>query len=95
MIVAAIIGVISAIALPNFATAKKSAMVTTCKSNLKQIDSAIIRYATDTGNNPTDLSLLAPDYIRSIPKCSLGNDYNYDNSTGTVSCPNADQGHAI
>ncbi len=95
MIVTAIIGVIAAIAMPNFVNARKSAMLNTCKANLRQIDNSIIRYATDNGTNPTDLAALSPDYIRTVPKCPVGNDYEYDNSTGVVTCPNASLGHTL
>ena len=95
LIVTAIIGVIAAIGMPNFMTARKNAMLNTCKSNMRQIDSSIVRYSADSGSYPSDLAALSPDYIRTIPTCPLGGDYEYNSSTGAVTCPNASQGHTL
>jgi prepilin-type N-terminal cleavage/methylation domain-containing protein len=49
MIVVAIIGLLAAIAIPNFVRARTSSQMNACINNLRQIDSAIQRYALETG----------------------------------------------
>ena len=83
MIVVAIIGLLAAIAIPNFVKARASAQCNACINNLRQIDGAANQFALEqhkaTGadiNYPTDL---AP-YIKlnsagSIPPCPSGGTY--------------------
>ena len=47
MIVVAIIGLLAAIAIPNFVRARTSAQVNACVNNLRQIDGAKQQYALD------------------------------------------------
>ena len=47
MIVVAIIGLLSAIAVPNFVKVRLTAQANTCIGNLRQIDSAIQQYALE------------------------------------------------
>ena len=47
MIVVLIIGILLAIAIPNFVSARESARAKACVGNLKQIDSAAQQYAMD------------------------------------------------
>lgn len=49
MIVVAIIGLLAAIAIPNFIRARKQSQTTTCLNNLRQIDSAKQQYALENG----------------------------------------------
>src|SRR5580765_5118222 len=48
MIVAAIIGLLAAIAIPNYVQSRTAAHRNTCINNLRQIDSAIEQWATET-----------------------------------------------
>ena len=48
MIVVAIIGLLAAIAIPNFIKARENAQVNACIANLKQIDGAIQTWALET-----------------------------------------------
>ncbi|MBU1894691.1 MAG: prepilin-type N-terminal cleavage/methylation domain-containing protein [Candidatus Omnitrophica bacterium] len=70
MIVVAIIGLLAAIAVPNFVQARTTAQRNACIANLKQIDSAKTLYALDnpTGAAPTSVQL-APMYIKKFPTC--------------------------
>ncbi len=58
MIVVAIIGLLAAIAIPNFVKARESAQTNACISNLKQIEGAIVLYNLDTGGDPLTLGAL-------------------------------------
>ena len=83
MIVVSIIGLLAAIAIPNFVKARTSAQCNACINNLRQIDAAANQWALEqhkatgaTINYPTDL---AP-YIKlnsagSIPPCPAGGTY--------------------
>ncbi|NQT06527.1 MAG: prepilin-type N-terminal cleavage/methylation domain-containing protein [Candidatus Omnitrophica bacterium] len=66
MIVVAIIGLLAAIAIPNFVTARATAASNACLANLRQIDSAIQMFQIDTGAWPTALANLSP-YLRNVP----------------------------
>src|ERR1017187_3933255 len=49
MIVVAIIGLLAAIAIPNFVHARQSAQTNACINNLRQIDAAKQEWAMETG----------------------------------------------
>jgi prepilin-type N-terminal cleavage/methylation domain-containing protein len=49
MIVVAIIGLLAAIAIPNFVRARNSSQANACINNLRQIDSATQQWAIETG----------------------------------------------
>lgn len=49
MIVVAIIGLLAAIAIPNFVKARQTAQTTSCVNNLRQIDSAKQQWALEKG----------------------------------------------
>ncbi len=74
MIVIAIIAILAAILVPNFIRARAQGQVTACKSNLKNIGTALEMYSTDSsGRFPTTLTNLTPNYLKNIPTCpSLG-----------------------
>ena len=54
MIVVAIIGLLAAIAIPNFVKARTSAQTNACIANLKQIQGAIEQWALETKASPGD-----------------------------------------
>jgi prepilin-type N-terminal cleavage/methylation domain-containing protein len=90
MIVVAIIGLLAAIAIPNFVKARATSQANACINNLRQIDAAANQFALeqkkktgDTINYPTDLT----PYIKlnvngSIPPCPAGGTYS-DSVVGT------------
>ena len=51
MIVVAIIGVLAAIAIPNFIKARATSQQNACINNLRQIDAAINEWALETGQS--------------------------------------------
>ncbi len=52
MIVVAIIGLLAAIAIPNFVMARTTAQMNACINNLRQIDAAIQQWALEMKKNP-------------------------------------------
>ena len=90
MIVVAIIGLLAAIAIPNFVKARATAQANACINNLRQIDAAANQFALEQGkttgatiNYPGDLT----PYIKmnsgnSIPPCPAGGTYS-DSTVGT------------
>ena len=84
MIVVAIIGLLAAIAIPNFVKARATAQANACINNLKQIDGAVNQFALEahktTGATITYPSDLTP-YIKlnasgSLPPCPAGGAYS-------------------
>ncbi len=74
MIVIAIIAILAAILVPNFVRARAQGHLTACKSNLKNIGTALEMYSTDhSGRYPKDLSTLTTGnnggYLKTIPSC--------------------------
>lgn len=64
------VGMAAAVVVPNFVRARSQGMLTACKSNEKNIGTALEMYATDFGGRyPSDLDRLKPDYLRVIPTC--------------------------
>ena len=92
MIVVAIIGLLAAIAIPNFVRARQTAMKNACIANLKQIQGAMQVWAIDTGASSTatfTTANLVPDYIKSWPKEGTV-EYPVPASVGaTPVCPNS------
>ena len=54
MIVVAIIGLLAAVAVPNFTNARKTSRKNTCINNLRQIDAAKEQWALDNSKNTGD-----------------------------------------
>ena len=70
MIVVAIIGLLAAIAIPNFIKAREKAQTNACIANLKQLQGAAQVWAIDTGqasDATADKTALEPDYIKKWP----------------------------
>ena len=54
MIVVAIIGLLAAIAIPNFVRSRKTSQTNACINNLRQIDAAKQQWALENGKKSTD-----------------------------------------
>ena len=54
MIVVAIIGLLAAIGIPNYQSARTRSQTNSCINNLRQIDSAKQQWAMECGKNSTD-----------------------------------------
>ena len=80
MIVVAIIGLLAAIAIPNFIKAREASQKNACIANLKQIDGAKQTWALETKQistaSPTEGALYGPTlYIRDTPTCPANGVY--------------------
>jgi prepilin-type N-terminal cleavage/methylation domain-containing protein len=81
MIVVAIIGLLAAIAIPNFVRARQTAQAQACIANLKQIEGAIqVWLLSDPAGSLATASLvngtnLVPNYIKRTPRCPGGGVY--------------------
>jgi prepilin-type N-terminal cleavage/methylation domain-containing protein len=91
MIVIAIIAILAAILVPNFIRARAQGQLTACKSNLKNIGTALEMYSTDnSGRFPTVLSQLSPNYLKTLPTCpSLGSVTYTGSGFASASSPDA------
>ena len=98
MIVVAIIGLLAAIAIPNFVKARQTAEKQACIANLKQIQGAVQVWALDNNKAGTDApatSDLTPNYIKSWPKCK-GTDYAVPTNVDTDPvCPKGETTHTL
>ena len=79
MIVVAIIGLLAAIAIPNFVHARETSQTNTCISNLRQIDGAAQTYALEQNKQPTDVYTVddIKTYLKrdQVPTCPAGGSY--------------------
>ena len=94
MIVVAIIGLLAAIAIPNFVKARATSQANACINNLRQIDAAADQFALEahlttgaTMNFPGDLT----PYIKlnaagSLPACPAGGNYADATVGATPTC---------
>lgn len=98
MIVVLIIGILLAIAVPNFVHAREASRGKACISNLQQVDSAKEQYAIDNKLAPGDATVAADNlgtgsllvgaalYIRSTPKCPSNGAYTVGNIGSAPVC---------
>ena len=91
MIVVAIIGLLAAIAIPNFIKAREASQRNACIANLKQIDGAKQTWALETkqvaGATPTEAALYGPSlYIRDTPECPANGAYTLGAVTAKPTC---------
>lgn len=109
MIVVAIIGLLAAIAIPNFIKARTQARKNICISNLRTIYHAMEEYMIDM-NAATGVSLIvsatgaagvsligSDNYIKDVPKCPYDNAGYGPVTTGSKpECPNqSGSGHVL
>jgi prepilin-type N-terminal cleavage/methylation domain-containing protein len=94
MIVVAIIGLLAAIAIPNFVKARQTSQTNACINNLRIIDAATQQWALESGKKSTDAvdsGSIVPYLGRSgsvMPKCPLGGDYTLSVVSVSPVCPN-------
>ena len=90
MIVIAIIAILAAILVPNFIRARAQGQVTACKSNLKNIGTALEMYSTDnSGRFPAAIGGLTPNYLKTIPTCPSVGTTTYTGGFSSASNPDA------
>jgi type II secretory pathway pseudopilin PulG len=86
MIVVAIIGLLAAIAIPNFVKARATSQMNACINNLRQIDAAANEFALEKGQKTGDAIVMNTDltpYIKLnsaglIPPCPASGTYTCD-----------------
>ena len=100
MIVVAIIGLLAAIAIPNFVKARTTAQKNACIQNLKQVDSAKEQWALE--NKKTEGAATAGSetainaFMKSAPTCPGGGTYTYGVVGTSPSCSlGASNGHTL
>jgi prepilin-type N-terminal cleavage/methylation domain-containing protein len=91
MIVVLIIGILLAIAVPNFVRARESSRQKSCVANLKQIDSAKQQWAMDNKKGGTDSVALATlaganAYLKKVPECPAAGSYTEGNVDSDPTC---------
>ena len=74
MIVVAIIGLLAAIAIPNFVRARTTSQMNACINNLRQIDGAKQQWALETkqATNATPVFSDVSPYLKSAVVCPAG-----------------------
>ena len=94
MIVVAIIGLLAAIAIPNFVKARATSQANACINNLRQIDAAANQFALEQGKKTGDTITMTTDltpYIKlnssgSIPPCPASGTYSCSNVGTNPTC---------
>ena len=82
MIVVLIIGILLAIAVPSFISARESARAKACVDNLSKLSTATQQYAMDNKLSSTttlthaQFLALAPTYVRNFPACPANGNYS-------------------
>ena len=95
MIVVAIIGLLAAIAIPNFVKARSASQKSACIANLKQIEGAKATWALEqkkiNTDTPTDGDLFGSTlYITAKPGCPAGGTYTLGAVNVLPSCTISD-----
>jgi prepilin-type N-terminal cleavage/methylation domain-containing protein len=93
MIVVAIIGLLAAIAIPNFVRARTTSQQNACINNLRQIDGAIQQWALENGkavSSAVTSGNVAPFLGRgsagAFPKCPSGGGYSLTTVSAAPTC---------
>ena len=99
MIVVLIIGILLAIAVPNFIKARESSRAKSCVANLKQIDSGKEQWAMDnkktSADTPTETDLYGADkYVKSTPACPSSGTYSIGAIGTAPECDKKENGTA-
>jgi prepilin-type N-terminal cleavage/methylation domain-containing protein len=95
MIVVAIIGLLAAIAIPNFVRARQTSQTNACINNLRIIDAAKQQWALEQGQSNTaspSSGQIVPYLGRSgtvMPTCPLGAVYAINPLTSVPTCPDS------
>jgi prepilin-type N-terminal cleavage/methylation domain-containing protein len=82
MIVVAIVGLLAAIAVPNFIRARATSQANACINNLRQIDAAINEWALENGKS-TGATVTGPATVSAYIKLNSANSVPGCPATGT------------
>ena len=102
MIVVAIIGLLAAIAIPNFVRARTQSQKNACINNLRQIDSAIQTWALEN-KKAEDAAVTYPDivnYLKNSVTCPAGgtafsDSYTINGVTNKPTCKKVTDTHVL
>jgi len=91
MIVVAIIGLLAAIAIPNFIKARQDAQANSCAQNLEEIAGAKEQWAfatsaASTGETPTTANLKTYLQGNNYPSCPAGGSYTVGDMATDPTC---------
>jgi prepilin-type N-terminal cleavage/methylation domain-containing protein len=93
MIVVAIIGLLAAIAIPNFVRARNTSQTNACINNLRQLDGGVQQWALENKKQTSDTVTLTDiqpyiklDSTQSIPGCPAGGTYAVTTVSNTPTC---------
>jgi prepilin-type N-terminal cleavage/methylation domain-containing protein len=99
MIVVAIIGLLAAIAIPNFVKARTTAQKNACIANLKQMDGAKEQWALENKQSAGSAvtATEVDTYLKGSvsPSCPGGGTYTYNNVGTNPSCTLSADGHTL
>jgi prepilin-type N-terminal cleavage/methylation domain-containing protein len=102
MIVVAIIGLLAAIAIPNFVKARATAQKNSCIANLKQIDGAVQQWALESKKVATDSYAWTTaglvDFLKGsrLPDCPGSGSYSPGaNVSASPTCSLSTVGHTL
>ena len=98
MIVVAIIGLLAAIAIPNFVKARQTSQQNACINNLRQIDGAKEQWALENKKSAgsTTVDNEVNNYIKGgAPSCPGGGNYTYQVVDTNPSCSLSASGHTL
>ena len=100
MIVVAIIGLLAAIAIPNFVKARAASQKNACIANMKQMDGAKATWALEqkktSTDTPVDTDLFgSTQYIRDKPVCPGGGTYQLNDVQTKPTCTQTAAGHSL
>jgi prepilin-type N-terminal cleavage/methylation domain-containing protein len=99
MIVVAIIGMLAAIAVPNFVRARNTAQKNACINNLRMIDNAKQQWALE--NKANDADTPTEDQVRvyikneKMPSCPGGGTYSILAVNTDPTCSESAKGHVL
>ena len=91
LIVVAILGILVALAMPNFLKSRETAQRHMCIENLSQIESAKQIWGVENGKKdgdvPVESDLIGPVlYIKRMPECVAGGTYSFNAVGANASC---------
>ena len=94
MIVIAIIAILAAILVPNFLKARAQGQLTACKSNCKNLATALEMYASDHGgryplSGDFKVRLTSGNYLKVIPTCPAAGSDTYTSTFSSRQTPDS------
>lgn len=98
MIVVAIIGILAAVAIPNFIKSRATSQKNACIANMKQIEGAAAQSMMENNNDTaTAANLVTDKYLKKMPTCPSGGTYTIatDGKTTCDKSSDADGGHVL